>query len=155
MLHFVFIFACFSMCGWVWVLCALFLDMWILLLLFLLVVPSHLSFHSRFMRTEETTKTNIILLVLCEMWIRMTDMKFRQRLLGFFVFSRRFLKQSHNSTNKLCIFYKQNFNNFQCNMAKGREKNTTISVCALCTKGKHPKKERTSIQKTFDGMLNS
>lgn len=40
-------------------------------------------------------------------------------------------------------------------MAKGREKKTTISVYALCTKGKHPKKERTSIQKTFDGMLNS
>lgn len=64
-----------------------------------------------------------------------------------------FLEQSHDSTNKLCIFYKQNFNNFQCNMAKGRKKKTDDKC--VCTKGKHPKKERTSIQKTFDGMLNS
>lgn len=35
-----------------------------------------------------------------------------------------------------------------------KEGKKTDDKC-VCTKGKHPKKERTSIQKTFDGMLNS
>lgn len=102
--------------------------MWILLLLFLLFVPSHLSFHSRFMRTEETTKTNIILLVLCEMWIRMTDMKFRQRLLGFFVFSRRF-----SSSHMIQLINYAYFTNKTSTISNAtwqkEEKKATISVC--------------------------
>lgn len=43
----------------------------------------------------------------------------------------------------------------QFSMQHGKRKGKKTGDKCVCTKRKHPKKERTSIQKTFDGMLNS